>query len=552
MSNRVQELFESKMRKVASAYEKGTPMKDIAERVGVSPPTIDKWLTKEGYRHKKRGRYPIAMKARARDLQNRGWSEERIASLMDVSEGQIQEWLQLKENPVLGGEKDPLKIRGGRKAKGKKKPRKSKKALLAAPKGGWPPPRHKCRKHWSPVEENYVLQMMQRKISILDIYKRMRASRQRQLRIWRKYGGKGLPPNFPPPKEPPKPPTKPPAPGEAAKRKALIADIQKASTKELEAMEEATDRRRKRIAELEAAAIQEEQQIKAIEQKRKTIAKQLKADEKQLKAIEAAAAKRPALPGAPRKVLPGSYEAEQLGMPVGSVIRPRKAMPAPEGMGKYADNGRYFVVSKDWADLEDASPDELALFAYFLTQNKLPAVVEPHGNQPTGYFEGAWPKRLEERWAKTVNNGLKLLDRYRKRKTQLAKQKAGSKDIALYLATAYDAYRNAELNEQEKQKARKKLTSVWKRIGAIDRSIMIFSMKVADLEGAPTSKGIERGHSAKVLLGRASGAAVRQLKERKAEAKERAKIAKDVEDDEVAAMLAGAKSRFALPEGEEE
>lgn len=209
MSDRVQNLFDARIRKVVLAYERGSGLKSIAKSVGVSPPTIAKWLTQEGYKRSKKGRVPLAMKARVRDLHKRGWGPGAIGELLNLSQDQVSEWSRPQQNPVIGG-KDPLRVKGQKtkkkdKAKGLK--RSGKKAL---PKGvDWPPPRHKCRKHWTPTEEEYVLELMKKKVKPLAIYKRMRASRKRQMRIWRKYGNEGMPPNFPPSKGPPPAPRGP-------------------------------------------------------------------------------------------------------------------------------------------------------------------------------------------------------------------------------------------------------------------------------------------------------------------------------------------------------
>jgi hypothetical protein len=202
MSEKVQELRERRMSKVVRAYERGMPLSQIAEKAGVSPPTVAKWLVQEGYKHKTKGRIPLAMKARVRDLHLRGWSARQISTLLKLSIPRVEQLSDPKENPILGGEKDPLKVKGLKKKKAKRakrgRPPKEKKEKSEE----WPPKRHRCRKHWKENEKAYVIQLIEKGIPPATIYKRMRASKSRQIRIWREAGGNGMPPNFPPPKGP--------------------------------------------------------------------------------------------------------------------------------------------------------------------------------------------------------------------------------------------------------------------------------------------------------------------------------------------------------------
>ena len=556
MSERVQELFDSRIRKVVLAYERGTDLKAIAGRVGVSPPTVSKWLTQEGYKRKKKGRVPLAMKARVRDLHLRGWSPERISGLLGLSAGQVASWSDPQANPILGGEKDPLKVKGQRgrkkdKTRGRKRGRPRKPTSKKAEK--WPPDRHKCRKHWTPTEESYVLQLMEAGVKPIKIYRRMRASRKRQLKIWRKYGNEGPPPNFPEAPKGPRPggPILPPA--EAKKRRAEAESLEAAADERLLALEEAAAARQQRIAELEAQAVEEERQIKLLEAEQKKLIAQRKDKATRLAQARAALERRELPPGERRRVLPGSFEERELGMTPGELVEPRRpgrpALPKPKHLGEYADNGRYFVVSKEWADLDDATPDELALFADYLTLKKFPARVEARGDQPKAYFESTWPKKVEDRWTRTVENGLTLLEKYRARKKQLKSKKMFSKGIANYLAKAYDAYASPKTTAAQKVIAKEELLDDWARLKKVDRMILIFAMGVADASGAPTSKGIERGRAAKILLQREAEAAAKKLAAKQTATRKREAL-RSAEDAEVSDILSS--GRLALGEGDEE
>ena len=533
-------------------------MKSIARQVGVSPPTVSKWLTEEGYKRKKKGRVPLAMKARVMDLHRRGWDRSRIASLLCLSGDQVEEWSSPQKNPILGGEKDPLKVKGQRgrkkdKVQGRKRGRPKK---VQAKKGEkWPPPKHKCRKHWTPVEESYVLQLMENGIKPGAIYRRMRASRKRQIKIWRKNGGTGLPPNFPPPKErPPGPPGPALPPAEAAKRREEARALEASADEQLRQLEEAAIARQQRIAELEAEAAEEERKIRLLEAEQRKLLAERKEKAKRLEQARAILEKRGEVrPPKKRRVVAGSYEADVLGLKPGTLVDPgkpgRPALPKPAHLGEYADNGRYFVVSKDWADLEDASPDELALFADYLTSKKLPARVERSGDQPQAYFESTWPKKVEDKWTKAVDGGLALLEKYRARKEQLKSKKMFSKGIANYLAKAFSAYADPSVPESQKRELKEELLDTWARLKKIDRLILIFGMGVADSSGAPTSKGIERGRAAKILLEKEARAAAKKLAERK-EAQEKRKALRSAEQDEVSDILSS--GRLALGEGDED
>lgn len=558
LSGRVQELRRTKIRKVVLAFERGTDEKAIAAKVGVSPPTISKWLTEEGYKRRKKGRVPLAMKARVRDLSLRGWSPSMIASMLQLDAGQVAEWADPKKNPILGGERDPLKVKGQRKqkkgkAKGLKRGRPRKEKLKKGE--GWPPPKHKCRRHWTPTEKSYVLQLIETGIAPLAIYRRMRASRKRQIKIWRESGGSGLPPNFPPPKDrPPGPPGPALTPAEAAERKAETDAREAAAEERLRQLEAASARRQERIAELEAAAAEEERAIKLLEVEQKKLMIERREKAERLAQARAITKKKGELPTSKkRRVLEGSYEDEVLGLKPGRLVEPgkpgRPALPKPKHLGEYADNGRYFTVSREWADLDEATSDELALFADYLISKKFPAKVERSGDQPKAYFESTWPKKVEDRWNRAVEGGLTLLDKYSARKKVLKSKKMFSKGIANYLAKAYTAYADPSFPESKQRAAKEDLLDDWARLKKVDRLILIFDMGVSKPSGEPTSKGIERGRAAKILLEKESRAAAKKLEE-KALASQKRKAIRDAERDEVDAILGG--GRLALSEGDDE
>jgi hypothetical protein len=352
---------------IARAYERGKHLEDIAKKYDVSTMTVHNWLKTLGYKHSRgRGRYPKAMAGRARDLASRGWGVEQISSLLKVRSEQIEAWVLSGpiENPKGFKQRSPqekeqarkkklaqLEKRRAKKKKGAGVPdparleqveEESKKAKR--PRGRprkekteepYPPPRHRCNKHWTEPEERFVLELIREGKQPAFIYNRMRASKQRQRRIWRKYGGKGDPPNFPPPKtgrRPPEgpaptgaptaaiPPPEPPAPAEPP---ALPASVVEALSGEL------ADRAR---AEAKLAELKKE---------REKLEKQAKLEAKQLKKLRTSKERREDLvksllgekfgDALSNRVLEGSYEHLQLGLKPGS--RKPIELPTPEELG---------------------------------------------------------------------------------------------------------------------------------------------------------------------------------------------------------------------------
>ncbi len=570
MSDRVQDLHLSKIKKVVRAYERGIPMNEIAEMTGVSPPTISKWLKQEGYKHKKSGRIPLAMKARVRELHTRGWEDAEISRLLVLGMDQVKELSKPQQNPILSG-KDPLKVKGQKK---KKKEKKKKKPKLE-PGEKWPPDRHKCSKHWTENEKAYVLQLITKKVAPIAIYKRMRASKKRQRRIWAESGGKGDPPNFPPPKGPFIVPGEPGAPAPSVtptKAQERARELAAAGKEQIALLEAESLERKKRIAELEKLKQIEEKHIKDLSAAQKKLSRaareQLAVTESALAAVRKRKGLKPAK-SKPKRVLKDSYEAEVLGLTVGSLVEPKRLgrPPSKKSIEEYADNGRYFVVSKDWTDLKKAKPDELKLFADYMNSKRFPMRVERNGDQPQAFYKSLWPKKIEKRWEAAVDSGLILVDKYRKKKAILRKKKMFSERIAIYLSAVYDGYRNKKMNAAQRKEARELAADHWVRLGKLERLVMIYDMKLADADGKPTTLGVDRSMAAKMLLEKASKRAARKLTERRVSTKKKA-IREEVgdvaalpeaevvgaepedEEDEIAKMLA--KTQLMLDEPDED
>lgn len=517
MSARVQALFERKISRVTRSYEGGTDIRQIAAQVGVSAPTISRWLTIEGYKHKKRGRYPVAMKARSRALSRQGWDNGRIAGLLEVPIARVIEWGHLKENPILGGQKDPLGMRGVKvKKKGKKTQSKVRQhdpnyvyekgrwRKRKKKKKAWPPPKHRCRKRWTDDEKRYVLQLLDRGFSILVIYRRMRASRKRQLKIWREAKRKGFPPAFPE--------TKSPLTKRRKKAKAGLPPGAAADLKTLE--DEALELERKRI-ELVEKIESEEKAIADAKKRSRALSASVRKEEDRAAALEAwAAGRKPVLKTKKMKALEKAKRAE-------AKKKPRKKITDS------ADNKKYFVVSNDWMQLEKATPDELRVIAAIMTDNGFPSRVESTGEEPRAYLDKIWGTRTMGRWDSAFKMALSYLKKYKAKKNRISKTKKYDKRTAQFVAAAYDASkRRTKATVAKRQKT-------WDELGIVGQFVARFALRLANAEGEPSVQCLARGSAAKKMLKSSTPKKDAKRVRKKVEKKrtERKKVEKKAEEE---------------------
>ena len=546
MSNRVQALRDQYLRQVTSGYERRMTITKLADKTGVSQPTISRWLRAEGYLRRRRGKFPRAMKYRAKDLSQRGFGEGDISSILKVPQGRVVEWLKLVKNPsVLGGEKDPLKIRGSKTSRKRRQPRptKKRKALVASWKKRVPRA-HQCRHKWTEPEIDYVYTLIKARKSIKKIYEHTRASAKRQRIIWKQKGHKGRPPNFPPAK-PPRggPPKAPPAALPPAELEQYKAD-----KKRLAAFQEAQAKLQKQLEAAEAGLEAQATRLAEADDLRKRRSRQLRAAEDRARSLKtwAEQARPKVLPRGKARVLPGSYEAEVMGLKPGTVIKEtpeiKKRRKRMRELAEWADNGQYFVVSNDWPVLDDAAQDDLAFYAHYLTRSGFPTKATASGGEPKADREKLWPKKIERMWDKANDEAYDQLEQYRRARKKLKDANWYSKPIAQFMANAYDAYRNKDLSKERRQIAAKRMREAWDRAGVFERDVMVFAMGVADITGKPTPKGASNGLHAKRLLVKDAEKASKRLA---------AKQKKQAERDDVADILAAGRKTLELPEGEE-
>jgi hypothetical protein len=173
--NRTREVYEASFEKMTTEFEGGADETDIAARYGISGPTLGRWLTKAGYKHRGRGRYPLAMKARAAELHSRGWSLEAIANLLHVDRDFVDDWIREMPAPEPN-------------------PKKRKRAQELIDNPAWE--RHRRGRRWTEEQYKNVLDLIVRKFTVLEVFRIAGASKARQRMVWRSVGGKGPPPNL--------------------------------------------------------------------------------------------------------------------------------------------------------------------------------------------------------------------------------------------------------------------------------------------------------------------------------------------------------------------
>jgi len=154
-------IYEAHMDDIARDFEGGAELREIAIRYGVSPPTITNWLIAAGYKHRRKGRYPQAMKDRAGDLYNRGWEPMAIANLLKTKLGYVYNWIG--EDAPAGSTTIPV-----------------------SPPMEPASRRHVTGRRWTEEQKDEVVRLLASGVFSVDqIYRLTNASRVRQQRIWK-------------------------------------------------------------------------------------------------------------------------------------------------------------------------------------------------------------------------------------------------------------------------------------------------------------------------------------------------------------------------------
>ena len=256
-------------------------------------------------------------------------------------------------------------------------------------------------------------------------------------------------------------------------------------------------------------------------------------------------------------MLPGSYEEEVLGLPVGTIIDAGKpGRPSLGPITSYAQNKKYFTVSDAWEDLQGAPKDELKAYAWNLRVRDIPARYVPGGKPPAAAETGEWGAVHAEKWLSANESSLGFLDRYVEARREYEKKKKPKKYLE-YLAAARLAY-----SPKGTQAQRDDLADDWaKKFSWAERYLLTEKEKLfksdpraatekGKMTGIPTEKGKQVGKWAQIDLERRAkdaakrtGAAARQVaKQAEEEAAEAARM------DAIRKRMA---QRRGLPRGEE-
>lgn len=184
---KAQKIREARWEEIQYRYESGEKYPSIANDIGVSAATMLKWLTEEGYKYKTKGRYPQSMRLRAKEMvKERDWEIEDVAELLNVDKKLVAQWYTSSDEPKPRKKKNPAPRRNQLSPEAQR--------LIKDPRV----PRHKRGRKWELEQKRFVVQLIKKRFSIIEIYRIMGASKARQSQIWKELVSKrGTPPNFP-------------------------------------------------------------------------------------------------------------------------------------------------------------------------------------------------------------------------------------------------------------------------------------------------------------------------------------------------------------------
>ena len=187
---KAEKLRQERWTEIRDRYEQGESYSKIANDIKVSPATMLKWLIEEGYKYKTVGRYPRAMRSRVKEMAGRGWEIEDIAEVLKVDKRLAVRWYA---EPIPETKRNP------KSPKKNPAPRRNQLSLSAQRLiGDKRVPRHKRGRKWEVEQNRFVVDLIKKRFSVIEIYRIMGASKARQSRIWKELVSKRrTPPNFP-------------------------------------------------------------------------------------------------------------------------------------------------------------------------------------------------------------------------------------------------------------------------------------------------------------------------------------------------------------------
>jgi len=477
----IEKIFKDHWPKMARMIERGNTPSAVAKKFKLSPATFNRKLTKEGYKHKARGRTPQAVKERSRDLFNRGWPISRISLFLKVEQDHIQNWIQERlesENIDRNNKKDYIKNPAPKASKEATRIREISKV-----------PRHKRGRRWTQEQKEFVFKLIKGKWPPYEIYRIANASKARQRMIWQELGGKGSPPN--------------------------LQGLERVIGEKKERRKEFA----KKVKEAVTETLGEEQIVE--------LPKLPEAEEKIEKALPKMIAKmEPQAPGTPekRRVLPGSYEDEILKLPVGSLIEapkelqegPKKRMrvrkPKSIKIGKktikdFSNNGNYFEISSaiEFDDLFDEQgrrrkisfknfkPDDLAFAADVMVASGVPTIASKKGGLPDSYLNENMPERFQAKYGRALDAAYSAVQEYKALKDRIKKGQTPNR-INEYLATAFQAFSpESNLQLSERKQKEKFVNIIWQDMNDAERALSIFHLRTAARNGIPNDRALAMG-----------------------------------------------------------
>lgn len=185
---KAEKLRKERWPEIRKRVEEGESYSAIAKDIGVSPATMLKWLMEEGYKYRTKGRYPQAMRRRVKELvDQQDWEIEDVALLLQIDKTLAARWYT---EPLPESKKRPKKNPAPRRHQLSAQAQR----LISDPRI----PRHKRGRKWEAEQKHFVVDLIRKRFSIIEIYRISGASKARQSKIWKELVSKRrTPPNFP-------------------------------------------------------------------------------------------------------------------------------------------------------------------------------------------------------------------------------------------------------------------------------------------------------------------------------------------------------------------
>jgi len=252
---KAEKIRQKRWTEIRDRFEQDESYSAIAKDIGVSPATMMKWLMQEGYKYRTKGRYPLSMRPRVKEMVARGWELEDVASILKIEQKLALRWY----TEPLPKAKDKSKS----KPKENPAPKRHQLSIQAQRLIGDPRvPRHKRGKNWELNQKRFVIDLIKKRFSVIEVYRIMGASKVRQSKIWKELIGKRrTPPNFPSEEGPARPRH---VLGETARQKQRRTRGELAAARRKDAKERGLARRKSLAAQRREAAREGTREVQTV------------------------------------------------------------------------------------------------------------------------------------------------------------------------------------------------------------------------------------------------------------------------------------------------